>query len=959
MKRTLLLLSSVVVSILISVALLSTLKSASANDQTAKTTFPSINEKLAASLPLTSSEPFELLGQVGGQINHVAVSGTYAYVNIDRRLAVLDVSNPAAVALLDQSNVFSSEIGDIDVYSQHLFISTADGLHAFDLTNPRLPQKIAVFPWSVRTIKTEFLGNRAYYVEDSGLKSIDLSQLSELQSSNDPQAVSETAIDFAISDEHICVLSYSPHADTSAAQVSGGGTNVLRCDNSATLQGGTLGYFLIHGSTLINSYGTLTIRDIVTLQPISLLDYIPDDAGIWETFLTQRENFLYTGALSYKDNESRGEPWFLITDVGDPTHPIVRGSLGLPNIRDEIPSINRPRYPSDSVALAGDFAYVADGNLRIINIADPDSPTLNGTYDANKIALAASKFVIAQNGLAYTAGDKFMMVKATIPTSPAVTSVYSPLGSATSLAISGTTAYLNLANQAGEKWLRILDISNSTKASQLGDLFPSAANDSQVVGNFLYTVDEQGLNIIDVSQPLIPTLASSIATPSAKSLAVIGNHAYLALTDGNMLIVDLSNRTLSSGGLISATEIAQYIDKLIITTPGTIRIFDVTNPLQPTEITNYCGSDFSNVIVDGDFLFALNNGAIEVFALNDPNLRMPIASYGDNIVLFTVNDGTLYVMRDNTMQILKWHVPQKLAPAPQAISIPDSFWDVYGVAHWPMVNADVSFTAVITPNLSFPLTFTWQTDEQQLTQTVNAPLNQCARTVTTSVDSLGWSHAGLKTVTFTVESSAGAMSTTKDLFVNNYVPFTITPESNGVWPICQRLYTPVWEETCEVLKFHAAIGTVTETVEIQYSPFFTLPHLFDPTTVSEPNVQQIEPLLGQSEPADSQFAVRPFKVEVIGDPQATQDFAFIRPLTVRRMIHANSHFYEDQLHLRRWDGEKWAHEADIAQTGNDSTSLCDFCPLLQFEIKQTGEYAIFGEVRQVNNHSYLPLITRN
>ena len=64
-----------------------------------------------------------------------------------------------------------------------------------------------------------------------------------------------------------------------------------------------------------------------------------------------------------------------------------------------------------------------------------------------------------------------------------------------------------------------------------------------MIGNIAYVADRyDGLQIIDVSNPVSPTLIGSVDTPGdAREVTVIGNIAYVADWGGGLQIIDVSN----------------------------------------------------------------------------------------------------------------------------------------------------------------------------------------------------------------------------------------------------------------------------------------------------------------------------------------------------------------------------------------------------------------------------------
>ena len=103
-------------------------------------------------------------------------------------------------------------------------------------------------------------------------------------------------------------------------------------------------------------------------------------------------------------------------------------------------------------------------------------------------------------------------------------------------AVQGNYAYVGVGPR-----LVILNISNLANPVVVGQtgVLPGFVVDVAVAGNFAYVADGgDGLRIIDVSNPAIPTEVGFYDTPgSAAGVAVAGNYAYVADGGGGLVIL--------------------------------------------------------------------------------------------------------------------------------------------------------------------------------------------------------------------------------------------------------------------------------------------------------------------------------------------------------------------------------------------------------------------------------------
>ncbi|WP_147073278.1 DUF4347 domain-containing protein, partial [Microcystis aeruginosa] len=182
-----------------------------------------------------------------------------------------------------------------------------------------------------------------------------------------------------------------------------------------------------------------------------------------------------------------GKIGLAIIDISNPAYPnfIVYSIVNYSNVSD--------------VQVVGNYAYLAsdNGGLQIIDISNPENPTLKGNYDTPGIA--------------------------------------------SDVEVVGNYAYVADGWDGG---LQIIDISNPTNPIFIGNYDTnSVANDVEVVGNYAYVADDMaGLKIIDISNPTNPILIDYYDDFStvAYGVEVVGNYAYVADYFDGLKIIDVS-----------------------------------------------------------------------------------------------------------------------------------------------------------------------------------------------------------------------------------------------------------------------------------------------------------------------------------------------------------------------------------------------------------------------------------
>ncbi len=301
---------------------------------------------------------------------------------------------------------------------------------------------------------------------------------------------------------------------------------------------------------------------IVIWSPVLLASYdTPGDArGIY-----------VLGSYAYIADVSSG---LHIFNISDPSRPTLNGSYDTPHAAYGIFVVGNYAYVADASTLqiinaidkfnptfagsfsriggyandayvSGDYAYVAyhsydsnfDEELRIINVSNPASPSLAGSYD---LPLYAYSIVIL-NDYAYMAGGTagLQIIDISNPSSPSLAGDFNTPGHAEGVFVSTPYAYI----ADGGYGLRIVNVSNPSNPTHAGYYdTPSIARDVFVNRGYAFIADgTSGVIIIDVSNPSTPTLVGSYDTPDdAYGIYVSDSYAYVADGQSGLLIFDIS-----------------------------------------------------------------------------------------------------------------------------------------------------------------------------------------------------------------------------------------------------------------------------------------------------------------------------------------------------------------------------------------------------------------------------------
>jgi hypothetical protein len=272
-------------------------------------------------------------------------------------------------------------------------------------------------------------------------------------------------------------------------------------------------------------------------------------------------------------------------DLSDPRAPIEIGFLHL-------------LYGVRDVAVEGETAYVAahQGGLQAIDVSHPEAPAALGRLATPYGAAAA---LAVTNGLAYvldgyppgSSARDLHIIDLSIPTTPIEVGTTTVSGTTfrPKVAVVGDLAYVTV----GEEGLRVIDVSNPATPVAISAIdTPGFAAGATGVNSVAYIADgETGLRIFDFAKPTAPVEISAIDTPGfAGAVEVVNGLAYVADGDSGLRVIDVSNPEVpveigavdTPGAAVDVAVVgglayvADYYEGL--------RIIDVSNPEQPVEI---------------------------------------------------------------------------------------------------------------------------------------------------------------------------------------------------------------------------------------------------------------------------------------------------------------------------------------------------------------------------------------
>ena len=288
-----------------------------------------------------------------------------------------------------------------------------------------------------------------------------------------------------------------------------------------------------------------------------------------------------------------------IVDVSDPACPVHKGNIYL-------------GFGPNSVYVSGNHAYVANSNqysLQIVDINNPAVPTLAGTYGFSSPTYPLDVFVAGNNAyMGMSVGGVNGMVEIvniTDPENPTVTgNITNGAGGALlsyprDVFVAGDYAYVASQYDNALEIVNVTDPAHPTHAGSItkyeGVLLLENPEGVFVAGTYAYVAStgSDSLAIIDISVPAVPVHVASITSPElegARSVFVDGDYAYVAgyLSDA-LTVIDVS-------------------------TPA--------SPVQVASITNPGMDGALSVFVDGGFAYVpcYMSNALEIISTHSSTL---------------------------------------------------------------------------------------------------------------------------------------------------------------------------------------------------------------------------------------------------------------------------------------------------------------------------------------------------
>ncbi len=272
------------------------------------------------------------------------------------------------------------------------------------------------------------------------------------------------------------------------------------------------------------------------------------------------------------------------------------------------------------VAVSGQYAYCWGDALDVIDLSNPAQPKLAHRYDTSHWLYglpASTNFTYVPN-----ADETWMVYDASNPADPQRVGGYKTIASARRgsphATVSGAYAYVTYAT-ASTTALQIMDLRDPANPQPIGSYDPGQfPRDVAISGTFAYLTADDGLHIIDISNPKNP-VRQSVLSGLGGSVAVSSNYAFVG---GSVVdIRDPAKPRLVAQLQGDATEIALAGNYACLGGNGDMVLFDISDPIHP-KFAGRGGSDeyTAGVALKGRYAYFMGSwSGLQVFEMRPAN----------------------------------------------------------------------------------------------------------------------------------------------------------------------------------------------------------------------------------------------------------------------------------------------------------------------------------------------------
>jgi hypothetical protein len=576
---------------------------------------------------LSQGVQLENVGQLGGAVRAVAAQGTYVYIGMGQRLAVLDISSPTTPRMVGQTEDLG-QVTAVAVAGNYAYAVRGDDIFwVIDVSDPSAPTRVGGydFPSTPKLHDVATDGSFVYLAAGVlGLRVMDVSDPTAPMPVGGYDTASE-AHGVAVSGDYAYVADWAD------------GLRVIDVSNpAAPVEVGALDTPGDAFDVVYTPYYALVADGLRGLRVINVSDpTAPEEVSAydpWGASLQLTRVFEWEGYAFVVD----GYAGLRILDLGqlpsiyvwgsedtpgtavdvcvvDPGHAFVADEQGGLRVIQFYPvsevGVYAPLTEVGAISVAGSHAYVADGDagLRVIDVANPAAPVERGLWDTPGVA----RGVYAAGTCAYVADGAFglRVIDVSSPAAPVEVGAADTPGDAQAVYVAGSYAYV----ADGSSGLRVIDVSNPAMPLEVGyNNTPGTAMGVYVAGSYAYVADASaGLRVIDVSNPASSVEIGFYEGRTVYDVHIAGSYAYVGTRYYGLRVLDVSNPAAPTE--VGYFEDSHTFNRVFVSknyayatdkTLSFMGMVDISNPSAPTQVEDVWLAGYTrDVFVSGLYVY--------------------------------------------------------------------------------------------------------------------------------------------------------------------------------------------------------------------------------------------------------------------------------------------------------------------------------------------------------------------
>jgi len=580
--------------------------------------------------PRPDAPPAEtpLRAHAGGSPDAIALVGDHAYVGVGPRLAIWDLAATGGPRLLGESPPLRGNIGAIAVVGTRAYVAERldldSRLHVLDVSNPaaiRETADLSLATGATTVIRDlEGAADRLYVADqEQGVIELDLA---------DPDAPARVR---TAGDPGVAQLALAGTRLYAWAE-GFGGTSVSALDVTDQLKLlGQGSFFGLKGVAIAD--GDLIVG--AGVDGIYVYDATDPNAPVERYHFTKPEGGPFARAVGARGTAAwiPTEDGLYVLDLATPTAIVQTGPFAAPTVGVNAAATSAgrlaittdrgrmlafdtttPTAPGKAavtevslcadctgVAVAGDTVYLTDiaRGLRTAGLqtlkAQGASPDLPPQPDG--LSLVFEDVVVAGTR-AYVADWLYGLRIYDVASPAAITQVghLDTPGAPAGVFVVDGRAYLGESSGGGA--LRVIDVADPAAPSELGTIATSKAMKIEVRAGIAYVADESigepgGLKLYDVSNPAAIAHLGTYDRDcqNARDVALAGDVAVVACGSDDFHLVDIRApaapvrlAVVPAPGIASAWSVAAWAGRAVLGHDGGILVIDLANPSAPVTV---------------------------------------------------------------------------------------------------------------------------------------------------------------------------------------------------------------------------------------------------------------------------------------------------------------------------------------------------------------------------------------